>query len=141
MKLSLRSWRPRHLLAAWCAYWAGLAVVTLWPAIAAGWRISQQAHGKASVFAGFNNDIINATIVDSGKTTWAGSITFVHLALLIAGPPLLLWLIWLMRASRTNNAEEPGALDHGRQRELYESDSQTQIFDSSTSKRGTREES
>ena len=75
------------------------------------------------------------------ETTWAGSITVVHLALLIAGPPLLLWLIWRMRASRTNNAEEPGALDHGTQRELYTSDSRTQIFDSSTSKRGTREES
>jgi polyferredoxin len=141
MKLSLRSWRPRHLLAAWCAYWAALALVTLWPAIAAGWRISQQAHGKGSVSGSFGNDIISATIVDSGKTTWAGSITPVHLALLIAGPPLILWLLWLMRASRTNNAGDPGALNHGTQKELYGSDSRTQIFDSSTSKRGTREES
>lgn len=141
MKLSLRSWRPRHLLAAWCAYWAGLALVTLWPAIAAGWRMSQQAHGKGSVVGGFGNGVLNATIVDAGKTTWAGSITVVHLALLIAGPPLVLWLIWLMRASRTNNAGERGALNHGTQRELSGSDSRTQIFDSSTSKRGTREES
>jgi hypothetical protein len=118
-----------------------LAFFTLWPAIAAGWRISQQAHGNASASAGFSNDIINATILDSGKTTWAGSITAVHLALLIAGPPLILWLIWLMRASRTNNAGEAGALSHETQKELYGSDSRTQIFDSSTSKRGTREES
>jgi hypothetical protein len=141
MKLSLRSWHPRHLLAAWCAYWAGLALVTLWPAIAAGWRMSQQPHGKGSVLGSFGDGAFSATIVESGKTTWAGSITAVHLALLIAGPPLLLWLIWLMRASRTNNAEERGAPHHGTQRELYGSDSRTQIFDSSTSKRGTREES
>ena len=141
MKLSLRSWRPRHLLAAWCAYWAGLALVTLWPAIAAGWRMSQQPHGHGSVSGGFGDGLINATIVDSGKTTWAGSITLVHLALLIAGPPLVLWLIWLMRASRTNNAGEPGALSREAQRELYGSESRAGIIDSSTSKRGTREES
>jgi hypothetical protein len=140
MKLSLRSWRPRHLFAAWCAYWAGLALITLWPAIAAGWRISQQAHGNGSVSGSFGNDGIAATIVESGKTTWAGSITPAHLALLIGAPPLILWLIWLMRASRTNNAEKPGALNHGTQKELYASDPRTQIFDSSTSKRGTREE-
>jgi hypothetical protein len=117
-----------------------LALVTLWPAIAAGWRISQQAHGNASFSGSFSNDLISATLVDSGKTTWAGSITLVPLALLIGGPPILLWLIWLMRASRTNNAGEPGALNHETQKELYGSDSRTQIFDSSTSKRGTREE-
>ena len=141
MKLSLRSWRPRHLLAAWCAYWAGLAVITLWPAIAAGWRISQQVHGEGSVSGSFGDNGLSAIISESGKTTWTGSISFVHLALLIAGPPLLLWMIWLMRASRTNNAGEPDALNHGTQKELYGSDSRTQIFDPSTSKRGTREES
>jgi hypothetical protein len=141
MKLSLGSWRPRHLLAAWCAYWAGLALVTLWPAIGAGWRMSQQAHGKGTVSASFGDNGVSAIISESGKTTWTGSISVVHLALLIAGPPLVLWLIWLMRASRTNNAGEPGALSHGTPKELYGSNSRTQIFDSSTSKRGTREES
>ena len=141
MKLSLRSWRARHLLAAWCAYWSGLAVITLWPAIAAGWRISQQIHGQGSVSGSFGDNGISAIISESGKTTWTGSISVVHLALLIAGPPLVLWMIWLMRASRTNNAEQPGAHNHGTQKELYGSDSRTQIFDPSTSKRGTREES
>lgn len=103
--------------------------------------MSQQTHGHGSVTGGFGDGLFNATIVDSGNTTWAGSITAMRLAFLIAGPPLLLWLIWLMRASRTNNAEDPGALSHGTQNELYGSDSRTQIFDSSTSKRGTREES
>ena len=113
----------------------------LWPAIAAGWRMSQQAHGRGSVSASFGDNGISAIISESGKTTWTGSISVVHLALLIAGPPLVLWLIWLMRASRTNNAEEADALSHGAQRELYGSESRAGIFDSSTSKRGTREES
>ena len=139
MKLSLRSWRPRHLLAAWCAYWAGLVLVTLWPAIAAGWRMSQQPHGKGTVSGGFGDGAFNATIVDSGKTTWTGSISALHLALLIAGPPLVLWLIWLMRASRTNNAGEASALGHPTRRELYDSDLRTETFESFTSKRETRE--
>jgi hypothetical protein len=141
MKLSLRSWRPRHLLSAWCAYWTGLALITLWPAIAAGWRMSQQPHGKGTVSGGFGDGVFNATIVDSGKTTWTGSISATHLALLIAGPPLLLWLLWLMRASRTNNAEEPAALGSTTRRELYGSNLRMESFDASTSKRETREES
>lgn len=103
--------------------------------------MSQQAHGQGSVSGSFGDNGISAIISESGKTTWTGSISVVNLALLIAGPPLVLWLIWLTRASRTNNAGEPGALGHGTEKELYGSDSQTQIFDSSTSKRGTREES
>jgi hypothetical protein len=141
MKLSLGSWRPRHLLAAWCAYWAALVVITLWPAIAAGWSMSQQAHGRGSVNGSFGDGVFSATIIDSGKTTWAGSITTVHLALLIAGPPLMLWLIWLMRASRTNNAGEAPALDHPTRNKLYGQELRMETFDSSTSKRETREES
>lgn len=102
--------------------------------------MSQQAHGHGTVTGGFGNGVFNATIVDSGKTTWAGSITAIHLALLIAGPPLILWLIWLMRASRTNNAGEPTALGHPTRKELYGSEVRTETFDSSTSKRETREE-
>jgi len=103
--------------------------------------MSQQVHGHGSVNGGFGDGIFNATIVESGKTTWAGSITAIHLALLIAGPPLLLWLIWLMRASRTNNAGEATALGQPTRRELYGSDLRMETFDSSTSKRETREES
>jgi hypothetical protein len=141
MKLSLRSWRPRHLLAAWCAYWAGLTLVTLWPAIVAGWRIYQRPHAVASASGNFGNGVFNAVIIDSGKTTWAGSVSVLQLALLLAGPPLVLWLIWMIGASRTNNAGDPSALSHGTQRELYGSNLRTEIFDSSTSKRETREES
>jgi hypothetical protein len=50
-------------------------------------------------------------------------------------------LIWLMRASRTNNAGEATALGKPTRLELYGSDLQTETFDYSTSKRETREES
>jgi hypothetical protein len=103
--------------------------------------MSQQPHGKGSVFGGFGDGSFTATIVDSGKTTWTGSITAMHLALLVAGPPLLLWLIWLMRASRTNNAGEATALGRPTRSELYSPDLRTETFDSSTSKREMREES
>jgi hypothetical protein len=141
MKFSLKRWRPRHLFAAWCVYWVGLVLIKLGPAIAAGWRISQENHTHASANAGFANDVISLTIVDAGMTTWAGTITILHLALLVAGPPLVLWLLWMTGAARTNNADEPVTLSHAKPGELYGSDSRTGIFDSSTSKRETREES
>lgn len=105
MSFSLRRWRPRHLLLAWSAYWVGFILVTLWPAIAAGWRLSQNStHG--SVNAGVTDGVLSATIVQSGQTAWTGSIQLSTLGLLLALPPLVLWVIWFVTTSRTNNAGE-----------------------------------
>ena len=104
MRFSFRRWRPRHLLLAWSAYWVGLVLVTLWPAIAAGWRMSQQAGGHGSANASMTDGILSANIVEAGHTTWAGSISVLTLAFLVAVPPLLLWLAWLAGSSRTNHA-------------------------------------
>jgi hypothetical protein len=141
MKVQRKHWRPRHLFGAWCAYWVGLLLVKLGPAIAAGWRISQEANTHASANASFANDAISVTIIDAGRTTWAGSTTILQLVLLVAVPPLILWLIWMVGAARTNNADEPGALSDAKAGELHGPDSRTGIFDSSTSKREMREES
>jgi hypothetical protein len=73
------------------------------PAIAALWRLTRpDAHGSANV--SFTNDILSATVADGAKTVWTGSISFLSLALLVAVPPLLLWLVWLAGSARTNNA-------------------------------------
>jgi hypothetical protein len=140
MKFRRAWWRPRNLLLAWCAYWLTLIVVGLGPAIAVGWRMSHdpQSHGDASIKVG--NGIVSATIFEAGRSSWAGSISLLTLALLVAVPPLLLWLVWLVGTSRTNNAGRDATNADSRQRELYATDSRTEILESSTSKRRAREE-
>lgn len=93
-----------------------------------------------SVNASFGNGMLTATI-SAGKTTWTGAISVLTLALLVAGPPLIIWLIWLAVASRTNNAGETSAIRGTEKRELYATDSRPGFTESSTSKRTTREES
>ena len=134
-------WRPRNLFLAWCGYWLALIVVGLAPAIAAAWRMSQQPHGVGAVNASFGNGALSATITAAGKTTWSGSISILTFALLVAGPPLVFWLIWLAGASRTNNAGRNAAETEAPHKELYATDSRPGFIESSTSKRTTREES
>ena len=136
---SLRRWRPRQLFLAWCAYWTGLVLVTLSPAIAAVWRMSRPGRqGSASL--GFSNDVLTATISSAGQTMWSGSISFLMLSLLVAIPPLLLWLAWLASSSRMNNADENALNARARQRELQAKEPRIGIVDTSTSKRRSREE-
>jgi hypothetical protein len=142
MTFSLRRWRPRHLLLAWCAYWLGLILVTLWPAILAGWRLSDE-HGHGSASAGVADGVLSAKIIDSGQVLWTGSISLSALALLLALPPLALWLVWFIASSRTNNAGEMGPANRTKQGELLGSDrtpGMTKSF-SQTSNRQRREES
>ena len=138
-----RRWRVHHLLLAWGAYWVGLILVTLWPAILAGWRLSKQPDGHGSAAANMGDGILTANIVDSGRTAWSGSISFLSLVLLVTVPPLVLWLIWLAGASRTNNAEGDALKNRTRQTELNATEPRIGITDTSpsTSKRRAREES
>jgi hypothetical protein len=102
--LSLRRWRPRHLLAAWLAYWAVLILVKLWPALLAAWRLSRTgSHGNANAAVG--DGVLSASISQSGRIVWTGSIPFLTLILLLCLPPLALWVAWLVVTSRTNNAD------------------------------------
>ena len=103
--------------------------------------MSQQPHLVGAVNASFGNGALSATITAAGKTTWSGSISILTFALLVAGPPLVFWLVWLAGASRTNNAGETAALGGPKKRELYATDSRPGFIESSTSKRTTREES
>jgi len=142
MIFSLRRWRPRHLLLAWSAYWLALILVTLWPAIAAGWRLSNEnSHGSAT--AGVGDGILSARIIESGQIVWTGSISFSTLALLLALPPLAIWLVWFLSSSRTNNAGEMGPTNRTKQRELVGSDRTPGVTESfsQTSIRQGREES
>jgi hypothetical protein len=144
MRFSFRGWRPWHLPLAWSAYWVGLVLVTFSPAIAAGWRMSQQPDGHGSANVSFGNGILTATIVEAGRTSWAGSIALLNLAFLVAGPPVLLWIVWLAGWARTNNADEIAQKNEKRRSELRAREPTigiTETDPSSPSKRRTREES
>ena len=94
MELSMRRWRPGHLLASWAAYWAGLAGVALGPLVPAVWRATRAgAHGTIS--AGFDNGLLTASVVEGGVKTLAASTTLGAALAWIIGPPLVLWLVWL----------------------------------------------
>ena len=143
MRFSFRRSRPGQLLLAWSVYWVGLALITLGPAIAALWHLSQvTGHGSANV--SFNSGILSATVVDGANTAWSGSISLFSLALLVTVPPLLLWLVWLAGAARTNHAKEIVRNAERTRAELYAAEPGigiNGISTPSTSKRRTREES
>jgi hypothetical protein len=60
--------------------------------------------------------------------------------LLVTIPPLLLWLVWLVASSRTNNADGNALKVRTRRSELHARESRIGIVDTSTSKRRAREE-
>ena len=102
------------------------------------------ARGRSLIACSVSDGIVSANMVDTGRTVWAGSVPFGHLVLLVAGPPLVIWLVWLIGAARTNNAGENALKNQTRARELGATEPRTGIIETSstsTSKRRTREES
>jgi len=121
MMLSIRRWRPRHLLASWVAYWIGLGIVLVSPALAVAWKVTRPgAHG--SVNAGISDQGLYANITRAGQTVWTGSMGLSTFALWLALPPLALWILWMVMASRTNNAEGMRLTESETQRELISSE-------------------
>ncbi|MFI5231417.1 MAG: hypothetical protein ACHQSE_02775 [Gemmatimonadales bacterium] len=96
-------WRVRHLVASWVGYWVVLAAVTLAPAAVAIWKVSREgAKGNANVSLG--NGVLHANVTVAGSTTWELTVAMTTLALMLAGPPLLLWVWWLLSASASRHA-------------------------------------
>ena len=100
MKLSLRQWKPGQLFLGWAAYWAGLVGVTLSPAIAATWRATHLPEGHGSVSASFGDAGLSYTVIEDGVKTWVGTTPATTALLWVVGPPLLLWLVWLIVRER-----------------------------------------
>ncbi len=91
----MSSWKPRHLLAAWSAYWAGLALAALGPAALAILRVTVPEGAKGSVSANVGDAGLQIVVKAGEVTTWIGQASLVSIALWVAAPPLLLWLAWL----------------------------------------------
>lgn len=99
--LTISHWRPAHLFAAWGAYWAGLAAVTLTPTALAVVRATSGGAHPNSVNASLGDKGISLTVIEAGKQTFATSAHVLPVALWIAVPPLVLFALWLWRRSRT----------------------------------------
>ena len=100
MQLSLDRWKPRHLLAAWTAWWTGLGVATLAEPLALAWRITRPEGSHGNISASFENTMLELTMSEQGRTVYESSAHFGTIALWIAGPPLVLWLVWMIAQAR-----------------------------------------
>jgi len=96
----LANWQPRHLIGISLGYWAALGVATLRDAAGALWRVSQLPEGQASVAASYADGLLTATASEAGRAIWTGMVTPADLLLRIAGPPLLLVLVWFWARGR-----------------------------------------
>lgn len=117
---SLSRWSPKHLLAAWSAYWVGLAIVTIGPIVWRTMGVALPEENKGSVSAGFNNGEFTVSIVNAGVTVWNSVTPFSTIAFWIAVPPLALWGVWLftrprrpLPLDRTTDRPTPGELGPG----------------------------
>jgi hypothetical protein len=86
--------RPRHLLAAWAIWWIVL-LLRLTPAVVAVWKATRAAPGEGNVRLSIDNGIIDLVATIRGQTVWSGSTSFLSIVLLVAGPPLVMWVVWM----------------------------------------------
>lgn len=134
-----RQFRVRNLLLAWSGYWLALIVVGLSPAILAISRAARAGPGHGNVNAGISDaGGMYATVVQNGVTTFSGSVPRLTVMLLLAIPPLVMWAVFLIAASRTINAGESAL---GKKNVVQIDAGEASLFGSSspTLKRETRE--
>jgi hypothetical protein len=89
-----RRWQAKHLLLAWVAYWVALITVGLHSALGAVLRALNAPSGHGTIGASVDNGNFVLKVTTDGQT-WIGSTSLTTAALWFAGPPLLLFLVWL----------------------------------------------
>jgi len=96
----LKRWRPATLFASWVVYWILLVLATLTPAIAAIWKATHAVAGQGNVSLNFSNWFFQLLVSVRGQNIYTGSAHFLTIALLVGGPPLVLWALWLSQRQR-----------------------------------------
>jgi hypothetical protein len=84
----------RELVMSWIAYWVALAVVVFGPTV---WRWYTLQHANRH-----------------GSVSWSYSGSLLTAALWVAGPPLLLMLLWLATGARRSEAGEARGSERAR---------------------------
>ncbi|MDB4885748.1 MAG: hypothetical protein JWN79_1186 [Gemmatimonadetes bacterium] len=110
MAFSLKRLTTRGLFTAWSVYWAALLVVAGRTLVRIVGIVSSAAKGHASVTATLDDGRVRLDALLDGRMVESGSASLLALALWIAGPPLLLWLVWLLQRP-PHDAVPDGARD------------------------------
>jgi hypothetical protein len=105
MTFSIRRLGVGHLLGAWGAYWVGLAGITLWPFVRFVLDISRHPNVHANASLSVGDAGVTLLLMRENATVWSGVAPLLSFALWVAGPPLVLWLVWL--ALRPSRSEAP----------------------------------
>jgi len=100
MKFSLPRWRPRHLLIAWGVYWIVLFITALWPGVVAALSAINGPPGHGNISATIGDGGVVKIVATGDSVAWTGSASLTNIALAIAGPPLVLWVLWFIARGR-----------------------------------------
>ena len=106
MAFSLSRWRAKHLLGAWAVYWLALVLVQLGSGILAALRVLNGPEGHGSISVSMNDGTFVAKVIGDG-VQWTGSASLMSIVLWLCGPPLLLWLLWLVTRRAPTPVREP----------------------------------
>jgi hypothetical protein len=87
----------RSLVVACVAYWTGLVGWALWTPASVFLRLRQQMPGRTSLL--FNDELQVKVLVDH-HPVWVAGVSSFELMAWVAGPPLLIWVCWLLRTGR-----------------------------------------
>ena len=101
----IRRLRPRHLYAAWGVWWL-ILLLQLTPAVLAILRATNAGTGKGEFSISFDNGVFKLVVSLMKHEIYSGSISFLALAMLIALPPLAMWLVWVSLRPAPERARE-----------------------------------
>jgi len=101
----LRSWSAGKLFASWIGYWILLIAIGLGPAIGPIWRATHAEPDKGSLNMSLGSDGFSFNVLKDGATLFSRSIHLLPLALLVAGPPLLIWVLWFATRSKRSTPD------------------------------------
>ena len=102
----LRRLRTRDLYIAWAGYWLVLSL-QLVPLASAVWRATHAGPAKGEVGVSLGDWVLSVAVRIGGEPTYTASRHLLGLALLVAGPPLALWLLWVVLRPRPVEIREP----------------------------------
>jgi len=109
MTFSIRQWGVGKLIGAWAGYWVALGAVALAPFGRWVWELNRIPgyHGTAS--ASLGDDGVTISALRDNVTVFTASASLPEIAFWVAGPPLMLWLLWLMLRPPRDEVDVVGA--------------------------------
>jgi hypothetical protein len=102
----LRRWQAKHLLLAWIVYWIALIAVGLHAAIGAALGAVNAPSGHGTIGLSVDGGNLHMKVTTDDRV-WTGTTSLMAAALWFAGPPLLLFLVWLVTRRAPVAAPDP----------------------------------